>query len=69
MCSQGGGFGTGKPFSAVIYVLDASAMIAFLRAEPGGEVMHGILQTDGNRIVAHSINLCEVYYDFFRAGR
>ncbi len=42
-------------------------MIAFLRAEPGGEVVREILQADGNHIVAHSINLCEVYYDFFRA--
>jgi PIN domain nuclease of toxin-antitoxin system len=51
-------------------VLDACAMIAFLRGEPGAEVVRGILLDPTARCYAHSINLCEVYYDFARsAGR
>ncbi len=49
-------------------VLDASAMIAFLRNERGGDVVETFL-TDGiDTCVAHAINLCEVYYDFFRSA-
>lgn len=43
-------------------------MIAFLRAEPGGELVRGIMRDDTHRCMAHSLNLCEVYYDFFRAS-
>ena len=49
-------------------VLDVSAMIAFLRDERGGAVVETFL-TDGMDVcVAHAINLCEVYYDFFRSA-
>jgi PIN domain nuclease of toxin-antitoxin system len=50
------------------YVLDACAMIAYLRNEPGAAVVDGLLQSPDNRCFAHSINLCEVYYDFIRAS-
>ena len=49
------------------FVLDACSMIAYLRGEPGSEIVESILIKDENRCVAHSINLCEVYYDFIRA--
>lgn len=49
-------------------VLDASAMIAFLRDEAGAEaVMNQTRQPEGN-MLAHALNLCEVYYDFARAS-
>src|SRR5204863_3965514 len=48
------------------YVLDACAMIAYLRAEPGGMVVRDILADTRNYCVAHAVNLCEVYYDFLR---
>ena len=47
-------------------VLDASAMIAYLRNEPGGDLVAQHLRSD-YFIWAHALNLCEVYYDFYRA--
>jgi PIN domain nuclease of toxin-antitoxin system len=52
----------------VIYVLDASAMIAYLRNEPGAEMVEDALTAPGSQCVAHSINLCEVFYDFLRSA-
>src|SRR5437016_4172257 len=52
----------------MIYVLDASGMIAYLRDEPGGEVIERALLDTGSQCLAHAINLCEVFYDFHRAG-
>ena len=48
------------------FVLDACAMIAFLRDEPGANVVENLLADPSQPCVAHSINLCEVYYDFIR---
>lgn len=50
----------------MIYVLDACAMLAYLRGEEGGNVVDELLAVPGARCVAHSVNLCEVYYDFMR---
>lgn len=46
-------------------VLDACALIAFLRDEPGADIVEQRL-LDGNCFV-HAVNLCEVYYDCIRA--
>jgi predicted nucleic acid-binding protein len=51
----------------VIYILDANAMIALLRKEPGVEVVESLLLETENTCFAHAINLCELYYDFARA--
>ena len=45
-------------------VLDASAIIAFLRDEPGAQVVADHLRDERQRSFAHALNLCEVYYDF-----
>jgi predicted nucleic acid-binding protein len=50
----------------VTYTLDSSAMIAFLRDEPGADVVRLLLRDPDNRCYAHALNLCEVYYDFAR---
>lgn len=50
------------------YVLDACAMIAYLNGETGGDVVDRLLQDPRNSCYAHSINLCEVYYDALRAA-
>ena len=50
----------------MIDVLDACAMIAYLLGEPGGEVVDARLRDPNVVCYAHSINLCEVYYDFIR---
>jgi PIN domain nuclease of toxin-antitoxin system len=48
--------------------LDASAMIAYLRDEPGAGAVADALMDLKNQCYAHSLNLCEVYYDFHRAS-
>ncbi len=50
----------------MIYVLDASAMLAFLRDEPGADVVEAALLDTESQCLAHAINLCEVYYIFHR---
>lgn len=41
-------------------------MAAYLTAEPGGQVVRGMLLDAEAVCYAHSINLCEVYYDTLR---
>lgn len=49
-----------------IHILDASAITAHLNAEAGADVVDSLL-TDPNALCyAHSVNLCEVYYDIVR---
>lgn len=52
----------------MIYVLDACAMLAFLGGESGADVVENALLEAGSRCVAHSINLCEVFYVVCRKG-
>ena len=52
----------------MIYVLDACAIIAFLRGEAGADVVEKALLDPDSQCVTHALNLCEVYYDFHRAG-
>jgi len=42
-------------------VLDASALLAYLRAEPGADAVEDLLTGDES-CMAHAISLCEVYY-------
>jgi PIN domain nuclease of toxin-antitoxin system len=49
-------------------VLDASAMIAFLRNEAGADLVTDQLRAPECNAFAHALNLCEVYYDFSRAS-
>lgn len=48
------------------YVLDACAMIAYLNGEPGASIVDRMLKDTQRECFAHSINLCEVYYDALR---
>lgn len=50
-----------------VHIMDASAMTAYLNAEPGGEVVRDLLADHGAICYAHAVNLCEVYYDTLRA--
>ena len=49
-----------------VYVFDACAVIALLKAEPGAEVVEALLQEEGNRCIVHVISACEIYYDLYR---
>jgi PIN domain nuclease of toxin-antitoxin system len=44
------------------YILDASAMIAYAGAEPGGDVVARVLSDPIATCYAHAINVFEVYY-------
>lgn len=48
-------------------VLDACAMIAYLRDEPGAHVVEELLIDEAPNCYAHAVNLCEVFYDFVKA--
>lgn len=50
----------------MIYVLDACALIAYLRDEPGSDVVLQALVDTNSQCLAHALNLCEVFYDFHR---
>jgi predicted nucleic acid-binding protein len=49
------------------YVIDACALIAYLRDEAGADVVEQLLVGDDATLIVHSVNLCEVYYDCVRA--
>lgn len=52
----------------MIVVLDACAIIAFLRAEEGATEIENLLVNPDNACLIHAVNLCEVYYDVLRVG-
>jgi PIN domain nuclease of toxin-antitoxin system len=43
-------------------------MIAYLRNEPGASRVTQALADPNNQCFAHAVNLCEVFYDFYRAN-
>ncbi|MBA3492460.1 MAG: PIN domain-containing protein [Rubrobacteraceae bacterium] len=43
-------------------MLDASAMIAYLRGETGADEVESRLEDESEPCMVHAINLCEVYY-------
>ena len=49
-----------------IHIFDASVMVAYLNGEPGAKVVETLLADPNAECYAHSINLCEVYYDAIR---
>jgi predicted nucleic acid-binding protein len=52
----------------VTYILDASAAIAYLRGEPGADVVAAILSDPTHECLVHALNMCEVYYNFCRVS-
>lgn len=55
------------------YVMDASGLIAYLRQEPGHDLVQRRLESAQKQqeiLWMHMVNLCEVYYDAYRrAGK
>ena len=49
-----------------LYVLDAHALLAFLEAEEGGQIVKEFLQTPGAQFFISVINAGEVYYIVYR---
>jgi predicted nucleic acid-binding protein len=50
-----------------VEVLDTSGMIAYIRDEPGGDVVERLLLDPNTECMAHAVNLCEVFYAFLRS--
>jgi predicted nucleic acid-binding protein len=48
----------------VTHVIDASALIAYFKGEPGHECLPNLLLDDRNSLAIHAVNLCEVYYGY-----
>jgi hypothetical protein len=44
------------PVTPMVYVLDACSQIAFLRREPGADVIDGLLSDIGNECFTHAVN-------------
>lgn len=53
-----------NPSQERVWILDSSAMIAYLNGEIGDEIVTEILADAANQVFAHSVNLIEVRYDF-----
>ena len=49
-------------------ILDACAVIAFVKDEVGSDIVEDYLYDRNTCCLIHSLNLCEVYYDFWRSG-
>ena len=52
------------------YVLDACALLALLRNEPGADKLAAAINAANNKeadIIMHKANLLEVYYDLYRS--
>lgn len=47
-------------------VLDASALVAYLRDEAGAHVVRALIVDEQVQCVVHAVNLCEVFYDAVR---
>ena len=48
-------------------VFDASAMVAYLNGEIGGDIVREMLRNNPGECYAHAINVCEVFYPVLRA--
>jgi len=51
------------------YILDACALLAFLRNEPGADIVATVINSANNDeagIIMHKMNLLEVFYDLYR---
>ena len=52
----------------MIYALDASAMLAYLRQEAGEDIVAELLADPNNECFAHAVKLCEVYRGFLASA-
>lgn len=51
----------------ITHVVDASALIAYFKEEPGHERFAKLLADEENVLAIHIVNLCEVYYAYYRS--
>lgn len=51
----------------ITHILDASALIAYFKAETGNEKLASILADERNTLAMHGASLCEVYHCYLRS--
>lgn len=49
------------------HILDANALIAYFKGENGQDRIADLLRDEQNILAIHAVNLCEVYYGYYRA--
>jgi len=49
------------------HILDTSAVIGYLKDEPGAEVVAQLISNPENRLGIHAVNATEVYYNYLRS--
>ena len=49
------------------HIVDASALIAYFKGEPGDERFAELLADEENILAIHIVNLGEVYYSYYRS--
>jgi len=52
---------------AISHVVDACALIAYFKEQPGHEHFAELLADEENFLAIHIVNLCEVYYGYYRS--
>ncbi len=53
--------------STTTHVVDACALIAYFKGGAGHERFTELLAEEENVLAIHIVNLCEVYYDYYRS--
>lgn len=48
-------------------VLDACAILSYLRDEDGADMVELFLIDQSNQCLVHAVNLCEIFYDILRS--
>ena len=51
----------------ITHILDANAVIAYFKGEEGHEIVAGLVRDEENILAIHAVQLCEVYYGYYRA--
>ena len=49
------------------HIVDASALIAYFKSEEGHAKFADLLRDERNVLTMHTVNLCEVYYNYLRS--
>jgi len=49
------------------HIVDASALIAYFKGEEGHDKFADLLLDERNILAMHTVNLCEVYYNYLRS--
>ena len=51
----------------ITHIVDANAVIAYFKGEEGHEIVAGLVRDEENILGIHAVQLCELYYGYYRA--